>query len=114
VEASPALKNYPPREEKKSQQKHPIQGRNPSPTTPLSMKKQYNTEMERAFDKAFPLERRGVGSGTFRRISIGKFISFIRKEEEKIFNSKKGTTIYIPKRDGTEQVWRLVEVRKWR
>ena len=70
--------------------------------------------MEKAFEVAFPLERRGVGSGTFRRISIGKFKRFIQKEEEKIFNSKKGTTVYIPKKDGTEQVWRLVEIKKWR
>jgi len=38
----------------------------------------------------------------------------VGKERERIFNLKKGATLYIPKRDGTEQVWKCVEIRKWK
>jgi hypothetical protein len=48
-----------------------------------------------------------------------EFISSqIKQAEErattKILDSKKGSIIYIPRQNGTEQVWECKEIRKWR
>ena len=37
---------------------------------------------------------------------------FILKEKDKLFNSEKGDIVNIYKRNGTEQIWRCVEIKK--
>ena len=65
----------------------------------------YCEELKDKFNIRIPLK--------FRDDIWDWFISkALEKQKEEIFNSKKGDTVNVIKKDGTEQIWRCVKINK--